>query len=560
MKGFRSGLVMMTSIALTLAATHPAHAGTPDPERQIVVYKDAAKAKKAVTALGGKVIREMGALKALAVKVPAGALAKLRGDASISLVELDAPRYPLSINAPSPTGPQGTPWGITAVNADPQAYAGGVKICIIDSGYSRGHEDLEKQPVTASADPGTGDPFFDGSHHGTHVAGTISALDNAIGVVGVNGNGKLPIHIVKLFGDDGEYAYSSDLAAAVGKCIDEGKARIISMSLGGGTPTQTEKAAMDNALANNVLPIAAAGNDGNNRKSYPAAYDSVMSVAAVDSVLSHADFSQWNDDVEIAGPGVAVRSTVPNGQGTEVQLTRTECLGGRCLNGAFVQSGFEAAAFLGSAEGDVTGNLYRCNAVDGLGSPGDCSGASGQVCLIQRGSISFAEKVQECQRRGGLAAVIFNSSDALFTGTVEGSTIKVPAVAVSGLDGATLESEVGSEFNVVVTRGNYDFYDGTSMATPHVSGVAAAVWSQNPKCKARDIRVLLDYTAQDVDASGRDVNTGYGVVDYGAALANLDCDGKQENCTLKKSGAACTSMSECCSGTCETKNGKKACR
>ncbi|MBK7974025.1 MAG: S8 family serine peptidase [Deltaproteobacteria bacterium] len=159
-----------------------------------------------------------------------------------------------------------------------------------------------------------------------------------------------------------------------------------------------------------------------------------------------------------------------------------------------------------------------------------------------------------------MAAVIFNSSDALFTGTVEGSTIKVPAVAVSGLDGATLESEVGSEFNVVVTRGNYDFYDGTSMATPHVSGVAAAVWSQNPKCKARDIRVLLDYTAQDVDASGRDVNTGYGVVDYGAALANLDCDGKQENCTLKKSGAACTSMSECCSGTCETKNGKKACR
>ncbi|MBK7974023.1 MAG: S8 family serine peptidase [Deltaproteobacteria bacterium] len=389
------------------------------------------------------------------------------------------------------------------------------------------------------------------------MAGTISALDNAIGVVGVNGNGKLPIHIVKLFGDDGEYAYSSDLAAAVGKCIDEGKARIISMSLGGGTPTQTEKAAMDNALANNVLPIAAAGNDGNNRKSYPAAYDSVMSVAAVDSVLSHADFSQWNDDVEIAGPGVAVRSTVPNGQGTEVQVTLTDK-----LSGQRGQSNFEAAAFLGSALGNVEGTLYRCNAVDGLGSPGDCDGASGQVCLIQRGSISFAEKVQECQRRGGFAAVIYNNSDALFTGTVEGTgvQIKIPAVAVSGIDGATLESLVGEGLGVFVSKGNYDFYDGTSMATPHVSGVAAAVWSQNPKCKARDIRVLLDYTAQDVDASGRDVNTGYGVVDYGAALANLDCDGKQENCTLKKSGAACTSMSECCSGTCETKNGKKACR
>jgi len=540
-----------------LVATTAARAGQPDPERRIVVYKDAAQAKKAIAAAGGKVVRELTALRAIAVKLSDAGVAKLRGNPAIELVEADAPRYPLSISAPSPTGPQGTPWGITAVNADPQAYAGGVKICIIDSGYSRGHEDLEKQPVTASADPGTGDPFFDGSHHGTHVAGTISALDNAIGVVGVNGNGKLPIHIVKVFGNDGEYAYSSDLAAAVGKCIDEGKARIISMSLGGGTPTQTEKAAMDNALANNVLPIAAAGNDGNGRKSYPAAYDSVMSVAAVDSVLAHADFSQFNDDVEIAGPGVAVRSTVPNGQGTEVQLTLQEVLNG---NTKVQQSSFEAAAFQGTALGNVEGPLYRCNAVDGLGSPGDCNGADGQVCLIQRGSITFAEKVQECQRRGGFAAVIFNSSDALFTGTVEGSTIKIPAVSVSGIDGATLEGMIGESFNVFVSKGNYDFFDGTSMATPHVSGVAAAVWSQNPKCKARDIRVLLDYTAQDVDAVGRDVNTGYGVVDYGAALANLDCDGKQENCTLKKSGAACTSMSECCSGTCESKAGKKTCR
>ncbi|MBK7974024.1 MAG: hypothetical protein IPK07_12365 [Deltaproteobacteria bacterium] len=129
-----------------LAAVSPARAGSPDPERRIVVYKDAAKAKKAIEAAGGKVVRELPALRAIAAKLSDAGLAKLRGNAAVEFVEADAPRYPLSINAPSPTGPQLAPWGITAVNADPQAYAGGVKICIIDSGYSRGHEDLEKQP------------------------------------------------------------------------------------------------------------------------------------------------------------------------------------------------------------------------------------------------------------------------------------------------------------------------------------------------------------------------------------------------------------------------------
>ncbi|MFN7950173.1 MAG: S8 family serine peptidase [bacterium] len=558
MKRWRSAWAVGMAAALGLAAVGVARAGQPDPERQIVVYKDGAKARKAVEAAGGKVIRELTKLNALAVKVPAGALAKLRANAAIELVEQDAPRYPLSVRAPSPTGPQVTPWGIDAVTADPQLDTGKIPVCIIDSGYDKGHEDLQTKRVTASPDPGTGDPFHDGSHHGTHVAGTISALDNAIGVVGVNGNGVLPIHIVKLFGDDGEYAYSSDLADAVGKCIDEGHAKVINMSLGGGTPTATEKKALDNALANNVLPIAAAGNDGNSRKSYPAAYDSVMSVAAVDSALAHASFSQFNDDVEIAGPGVAVRSTVPKAQGSEVRLAPTVVLNTK--NGMVAE--FEAAALQGSAIADVTAPLFRCNAVDGLGSPGDCAGASGKLCVIERGTITFVEKVKECKRSGGLGAVIFNNSDALFTGTLEGvdANIVIPAVSVAGTAGPTLEYLEGDEFELAVGKGNYDFFDGTSMATPHVVGVAAAVWSQNTACKARDIRALLDYTAQDVDAPGRDVNTGYGVVNMMNALAHLDCDGKQEACTLKQKGAACSSMSECCSGVCQTKGGNKTCQ
>ncbi len=549
MKRMSRALVAVAAAALAVSVTLPAHAGAPDPERQIIVYKDHDRAVKAVQALGGKVLQDLTSLHALGVRIPVGAVAKLKGNSAVDFIEQDQPRYPMfsSPQAPSPTGPQLTPWGIDAVNADPQAYAGNIKICIIDSGYSRGHEDLERSPVSVSADSGTGDPFHDGCHHGTHVAGTISALDNAIGVVGVNGNGLLPIHIVKFFDDTCTDAYSSDLAAAVGKCINEGKARVISMSLGGGTPTKTEKQAFDDALNNNVLSIAAAGNAGDTSTSYPAGYDSVMSVAAVDSALVHADFSQVNSDVEISGPGVAVRSTVPNGTGTEVQAT----VGGGQI---------EAAAFAFDFFGAASGNLFRCNNVDGLGSENDCIGATGQVCLIERGTVTFAAKVQECQRKGGVAAIIFNNSDALFTGTLEGSTIKIPAVAVSGITGTQLEGQTGQAANVSVVAGNYDFFDGTSMATPHVSGVATAVWSQNPKCKARDIRTLLDYTAHDLGAPGRDTSYGFGLVDYQNAVAHLDCDGNQEGCTLLKHGAACTSMTDCCSGVCQTSAGKQTCK
>ncbi len=73
----------------------------------------------------------------------------------------------------------------------------------------------------------------DGSGHGTHVAGTIAAIGgNSTGVVGVNPGSRLSLHIVKVFGDSGTWAYSSDLATALNKCRENGS-NVVSMSLGG---------------------------------------------------------------------------------------------------------------------------------------------------------------------------------------------------------------------------------------------------------------------------------------------------------------------------------------
>ena len=100
------------------------------------------------------------------------------------------------------------------------------------------------------------------------------------------------------------------------KCVEwcqENGADVISMSLGGGGFSQTAsdiyKAIFEN---DGVLVVAAAGNSGPGEVGYPASYDSVLSVGAVDSNKNIAGFSQTNDQVELVAPGVAVKSTQPN--------------------------------------------------------------------------------------------------------------------------------------------------------------------------------------------------------------------------------------------------------
>ena len=116
--------------------------------------------------------------------------------------------------------------------------------------------------------------------------------------------------MVKVFNNQGTWAYGSDLIAAIDQCAAAG-AQIISMSLGGSGSSDAEEAAFAQAETDGILSIAAAGNGGSSSLSYPASYASVMSVAAIDSSQQVATFSQYNSQVEIAAPGVAVESTLP---------------------------------------------------------------------------------------------------------------------------------------------------------------------------------------------------------------------------------------------------------
>lgn len=509
MKLFASSVrpVALAVSVLCLAGTaHSAPVAEDDddtPTRMIVVFKKGAGAngRAALHGLRGHIRHEMHGEDGVAVELPRRMLKSLRNHQHIERFEEDVKRYPLATTSPSTGAPyalgQLVPWGIKAVQADqlPDTYVGNRKICIIDSGYDRSHEDLDKDTVriTGEYDSGTGNWYTDENHHGTHVAGTIAALNNSgKGVVGVNSNGRLKLHIVKVFGADG-WAYSSTLASAANKCAAAG-ANVISMSLGGASSSQTEKKAFDQLASKGILSIAAAGNDGNTAVSYPAGYTSVMSVGAIDENKQWASFSQYNSKVEIAGPGVAVLSTVPMGSGSNSALTV----------GATT---YAPGAMDGSPKATVTAPL----ADFGLGNAVNTAMA-GKVCLIQRGTIDFATKVSNCKSSGGVAAVVYNNAAGGFGGTMGTTVTTIPSVTASDTEGAAMKNQLGQNATVAVTATNYAYFDGTSMATPHVSAVAALVWSYFPTCTAAQMRSSLTKAAEDLGPVGRDTKFGYGLV------------------------------------------------
>lgn len=484
-------------------------AAAADTTRVIVVFKPGAAGhvRAAAAAVKGTVKHQIFGMDAMAIEVPLQALQGLARNPNVEYVEEDVKRYLLATASAAAAG-QVVPYGIKMVQADqlPDTQAANRKVCIIDSGYDLQHEDLNGNDVAGEYDSGTGWWYTDENHHGTHVAGTIAAIDNATGVVGVAPNRRLKLHIVKVFDAEG-WAYSSTLATAANKCAAAG-ANVISMSLGGARANKTEQRAFDTLASQGVLSIAAAGNDGNTRMSYPASYNSVMSVAALDENMQWASFSQYNKQVEIAAPGVAVLSTVPMGQGSESSLvvgTTTYAPGGMD----------------GSPKTSASGGL----ADFGLGDAVNPAMA-GKVCLIQRGSIDFATKVSNCQASGGVGAVVYNNVAGGFGGTLGTTVTHIPSVTASDTEGAQLKTQLGATATVSVKASNYAFYDGTSMATPHVSAVAALVWSHFPGCTGAQMRTSLDLSARDLGAPGRDTKFGYGLVQARAAydrIATLGC-------------------------------------
>jgi serine protease len=493
----------------------------------IVKFRDGrgAAGHSALRGAGAQVVRSLDPQNAAAARIPEAALNGLSRNPNIEYIEPDVIREPYSTWSNTSAGGEVLPYGIQMVQADKVSSPnpGAVTLCIIDSGYSQQHVDL-KDGVGFTATSGTGTWNKDSCGHGSHVAGTISAISgNSTGVIGANPG--VSLHIVKVFGNDTlvqdgscSWTYSSTLVAALNSCRSAG-ADIVSMSLGGGARSRTEENAFSSANKAGVLSIAAAGNAGNNTTSYPAGYASVMSVAAVDANEAKASFSQVNKDVEIAAPGVSVLSTTPWVDDNRLAAGGTTWTGGR-IDGA--------------ARGSVSGALVnggRCTAAT--------AAWAGKVVLCERGDISFADKVNNVQAGGGVAAAVYNlaASDptcGVYSGTLgDGVTSPLRAITLSCTDGAAAVAAAGANGTVssafLAPNSGYEAWDGTSMATPHVSAVAALVWSCDLNKTNQQVRDALTSTARDKGAAGRDTSYGYGIVQAAAAAKALGTGA----CTVK---------------------------
>ena len=212
-------------------------------------------------------------------------------------------------------GSQTTPYGIARVNGG-VTYTGSNVAWIIDSGIDLDHEDLNVDAsrgfnaFTSGRDSGAPD---DKNGHGTHVAGTVGALNNSVGVIGVAAGAT--VVPVKVLDSRGSGSYSGVIAGVnhVAKYGQTGD--VANMSLGGPTSKALDDAVL--AASSKVKFALAAGNDGadaNNSSPARVNGSNIYTISASDSSDKFASFSNYgNPPVDYAAPGVSVNSTWKNG-------------------------------------------------------------------------------------------------------------------------------------------------------------------------------------------------------------------------------------------------------
>lgn len=340
----------LAAVLLAVSAA-PSQAQAPSPSpgseavRKIIVFRRSvtpANRIRILEATGGKLTHDLRLISAVGVTFPAkqyqAAQAGLLASPEILRIEDDYEQNWLRAAAPAPVSledipfpavrdfllPHGIrplknaddpeqPWGIGRVGA-PAAWAvtkgAGAKVAVIDTGIDFNHPDLAANVKGgwSAVDKENPKNFLDDNGHGTHVSGTIAAIQNSTGVVGVAPEASL--YGVKVLNGNGSGTYA-DVIAGMQWAADN-KMDIASMSLGAsrGTPALAE--AVTAVTKAGTVIIAAAGNSSG-AVGYPAAYPECVAISASDSRDALAYFSSRGPEVDLIAPGVDVNSTYMGG-------------------------------------------------------------------------------------------------------------------------------------------------------------------------------------------------------------------------------------------------------
>ena len=305
---------LLLSFGLALLAATAAGQGAAErvPDELLVKFRDRAAAAAAHARIGATPGEELTQIGVTLVKLPAG-LAPERAAAlyaELPGVEFAEPNWiSRAVHLPNdPSWPsQYGPVKIRCEQAwDMQKGDANVVIAIVDTGIDKNHGDLAAKLVAGYDFVSNDTDPDDNNGHGTHCAGIAAAItDNALGVAGVASNCSLMgVKVLNSFGS----GTNSDIAAGINWAADNG-AHVVSLSLGGSSKSTTLESAVNYAWNKGVIVIAAAGNNGNTTKFYPAAYGNCIAVASTDQNDNRSSFSTYGSWVDVAAPGSSIYST-----------------------------------------------------------------------------------------------------------------------------------------------------------------------------------------------------------------------------------------------------------
>jgi subtilisin family serine protease len=266
---------------------------------------------------GGKKIKAHSQIRVHHIKVPEHTLeaveAALRNNPKVEFVEKNF----LAESTLAPNDPSyPNQWHLARI-ATPGAWdittgSSGVIIAVLDTGIDTQHPDLPNTVPGKNFIDGSNNVYDNGvnSGHGTAVAGTAAATgNNGIGVSGVSWkNSIMPLVVI----DTSAYSPYSVIAAAINYAADHG-AKVINMSLAGSSYSSTLQNAVNYAWNKGAVIVAAAANNASSTPMYPAALDNVLAVSATDNYDKPASFTNFGNWIDVAAPGVSIRTTMLGG-------------------------------------------------------------------------------------------------------------------------------------------------------------------------------------------------------------------------------------------------------
>lgn len=321
--GKKSGKIVATVVTLTLllnaGLVHASDSQAGTEQEVIVVYKNE-KGKEKVFDNSVEVSHEFDTVPAVAATVTNSDLYQLVKDPNIASIERNISfRITGGDFKVTAVPAEQSQWNFQAVQPTKMWNEGvtgaGVKVAVIDSGIFA-HSELTIAGGISTVDYTTN--YSDDNGHGTHVAGIIAAKNNGTGLVGVAPD--VQLYAVKSMDQNGD-GNLQDVLEGLEWSIENGM-DIINISLGTDTESPLLHEMVDRAYAAGIVVVGSAGNSQEGiptttyTVNYPAKYDSVIAVAAVNNLNERGVFSSVGPEVEIAAPGVDVISTYRKSDGT----------------------------------------------------------------------------------------------------------------------------------------------------------------------------------------------------------------------------------------------------